>query len=453
MNASNRFATCLSFLALSVLSNGCTIAADDVADEMVDSAEEALTFNNFQFATYLANGDAAVPGAAFYTANNWVLGTWNGAVGNDATAIINKGKEPYIYLYTTAALAKTGYSLTDCNTPVAGKKTLCQRGAEWIKAGSNFNNVLTTYANAATEIQAVLNSHNAPSATVHVEPDWFQYTVKNTQSNALTYAESNTYLQQIFNTIKTHCSKCKIVMDLSLWPAATDLEAYFDAIDLSKVSYLGVVGGAVAAKTGNYYQRQFDRISYATGKKIIVNTVSASQDAVKSWLNTANIKAMWNSGVVAVVVPRWGSEKPAANALAFMQSYTPIGNNHGGWKPAAELGGFDAGGGSLFAPAGWNCRAFVHGVTPGSSIRWVRAKFNNGNPFTVGGQIFHPANANGWVYLSDKNGDGVFSIDATDKFKGSDGNYYSGQAVCHAATKVQYQMSDNVFSTDSVYSP
>jgi len=462
MSALNRFATCFSFLALSALSTGCTMSDDEVADEIVDSSEEALTLTNFRFATNLGNGDAPVPKATFHSAENWVMSDWNaGGVGNDMKYIIQQGKEPYVYLYTIAARARAGFDLTDCNTPVAGKQTLCQRGAEWIKTGSNFSNALAAYANVATQIQATLNANGAASAMVHVEPDWFQYTVASTQTNgnALTYAQSNTYLQQIFTTIKTKCSKCQIVMDASLWPSATTLEAYFDAIDLSKVSYLGVVGGAVSAKSGNYYPRQFSRISHATGKKFIVNTansVGSNYGAVNSWLDTNNIKAMWNSGVAAVIVPRWDSTIPAANALGFMQTYTPIGDNNGGWTPEAELGGFDLGwsGGSIFQPSTWNCRTTVRGVTPGSSTRWVRAKFNDGNPIALGGgKTFDPVNANGWVYLSDKNGDGVFSIDNTDFFKSMDGNSYSGLGVCHAATKVQYQMSDNVFSTDSVYSP
>lgn len=284
----------LPLLVLSLLP-ACAQNTDDgasISTSSVVTRPAGITLPKLAFGAAWANGapgNEEVRGVEGWVVNSFDPGHHGGQV-RDALAA---KKVPLIYFYIAA---KTS-GLQDCNVGAPPEQTLCHGGAAYIR--NNLQRIVSAHADAASKYSAALGG--APGL-VHVEPDWYQY-VSREQTAPLTWEEAGRGMNQIMGAIKKACPSCAIVVDISPW--AGDLKSWFSSLDLSLVTYGGLVGKRFppAGVDGKSYAD----MSNALGKPLVVSDVYGAGGPPMGydyeWDDLQKLDDASNQGVAVLVQP------------------------------------------------------------------------------------------------------------------------------------------------------
>jgi Cellulose binding domain len=250
----------------------------------------------------------SIPNNINLVSGPWILNSWeqyNTDWLSKFTQPDNINKTPYLYLYIAAGKAKADWNLEDCNVGVEKSKTLCYRGAEYLR--SNREQVKQAYINTANNIKTVYSA--TKEIALHIEPDFYQYTDSGQLNGGLSFNEAAKDLNLWTDSIKQILPNARLVMDVSPWNS--NLAVWSGG--LRNFDYAGIVGKAASPRgDGSVSPAGLDGKSYAkisqdTGKQLILDD---SHGVGGYWLpfdydwsNKSLAQDRLNDGVVAVLLP------------------------------------------------------------------------------------------------------------------------------------------------------
>jgi hypothetical protein len=219
----------------------------------------------------------------------------------------NVGKTPYMYIYQIAGRANkdAAWGLSDCNLGVAPEKTLCKRGADFIR--QNRAAIGDEYSKVANKIASIYGTQRP--IFIHIEPDFYQYNDPAQFNGGITKEDATKTMNEFADKIKAALPNARLVMDISPWNQ--DL-AGWSAGFASKFDFAGLVGkrfspegdGSISAGIDG---KTYAQLSAAIGKKIIVNDSHGPGGEFlpynTNWEDRNFVQARWNDGIVAVLLP------------------------------------------------------------------------------------------------------------------------------------------------------
>lgn len=261
----------------------------------------------------------------------WILSTW-GQHNTDWLSKFNLSsninKTPYLNLYIAADKARADWNLEDCNIGVEKTRTLCYRGAEYLR--NNREAVNQAYISTANNIKKVYGSTR--EIALHIEPDFYQYTYSGQLYGGLSFIEAANNLNLWTDSIKQILPNARLVMDVSPWNY--NLKTW--SSNMRNYDYAGIVGKSTSPYgDGSVTPAGLDGQSYAkmsqdTGKQLILND---SHSAGGYWLpfdyawsNKSLAQQRLRDGVVAVLLPPNdlnflnGMVKPNQTSTAMLSS-------------------------------------------------------------------------------------------------------------------------------------
>jgi Cellulose binding domain len=249
----------------------------------------------------------AIPNNINLVSGPWILSTWtqyNTDWLSKFTQPENINKTPYLYLYVAAGKARSDWNLEDCNMGVEKSRTLCYRGAEYLRNNREYVN--QAYTDTANNIKKVYGSNR--EIALHIEPDFYQYTSSDQLNGGLSFDEAAKDLNEWTDTIKSILPNARLVMDVSPWNS--DLGNW--SSKMKNYDYAGIVGKAMSPNGDGTTPAGVDGKSYAkisqeTGKQLILDD---SHGVGGYWLpfdydwsNKNLAQARLKDGVVAVLLP------------------------------------------------------------------------------------------------------------------------------------------------------
>jgi Cellulose binding domain len=249
----------------------------------------------------------SIPNNINLVSGPWILSKWeqhNSDWLGKFNEPINFNKTPYLYLYITAGKARSDWNLEDCNTGAEKTKTLCYRGAEYLRSNRQYVN--QAYKDAANNIKN--NYGTTKEIALHIEPDFYQYASSDQLNGGLTFDEAAKDLNEWTDSIKQILPNARLVMDVSPWNS--DLKGW--SSKMRNFDYAGIVGknlppngdGTTPAGVDG---RSYAKISQDTGKQLILDD---SHGVGGYWLpfdydwsNKDLASKRLKDGVVAVILP------------------------------------------------------------------------------------------------------------------------------------------------------
>lgn len=249
----------------------------------------------------------SIPNNINLVSGPWVLSTWdqhNTDWLSKFTKSENINKTPYLYMYVAAGKARSDWNLEDCNVGVEKSRTLCYRGAEYLR--NNRSEVNQAYINSANNIKKIYG--NSREIALHIEPDFYQYTGSEQLNGGLSFAEAAKDLNLWTDTIKEILPNARLVMDVSPWNS--DLRTWSN--NLKNFDYAGIVGKQLSPNGDGTTPAGIDGKSYAkisqeTGKQLILDDSHGVGGYWLpfdyNWSNKSLAQERLNDGVVAVLLP------------------------------------------------------------------------------------------------------------------------------------------------------
>ena len=216
-------------------------------------------------------------------------------------------KVPVIVAYVAAFYAKRHFGRCDCNVTSCGSNNdLCHNGAADIQ--QNLTAIINVYKSYA---QGFASCYGTTKPIIfEMEPDWYQYTYTNSQTQPMTAAQAGTIMGQFVDAVKQVLPNAVFSLDISPWVGSNGMDNgadWYSHFDMTKFTFINTSGGSTDAtsatiRPGNLMT--WAGVSQVTGKPILadtgygVNGSSAGHDA--NWDVVANINARIADGVVAL---------------------------------------------------------------------------------------------------------------------------------------------------------
>ena len=237
----------------------------------------------------------------------WILSKWeqhNTDWLNKFSETNNINKTPYLYLYIAAGKARSDWNLEDCNIGVERTKTLCYRGAEYLRNNRQYVN--QAYIETANHIKKTYGT--TKEIALHIEPDFYQYTIADQLNGGLSFEEAAKDLNEWTDSIKQILPNARLIMDVSPWNS--DLKGWSNK--MRNFDYAGIVGKKLSPYGDDTTPAGVDGKSYAkiseqTGKQLILDD---SHGVGGYWLpfdydwsNKELANQRLKDGVVAVILP------------------------------------------------------------------------------------------------------------------------------------------------------
>jgi hypothetical protein len=249
----------------------------------------------------------SIPNNINLVSGPWILSTWDQHNTDwlaKFTQSENINKTPYLYLYIAAGKARSDWNLEDCNIGIEKTKTLCYRGAEYLRSNREYVN--QAYINTANSIKKVYGS--SKEIALHVEPDFYQYTGADQLNGGLSFDEASKDLNLWTDSIKAILPNARLVMDVSPWNS--NLKGWSDK--MKNFDYAGIVGKPMSphgdgTTPAGVDGKSYAKISQETGKQLILDD---SHGVGGYWLpfdydwsNKNLAQERLKDGVVAVLLP------------------------------------------------------------------------------------------------------------------------------------------------------
>ena len=284
-------------------------------------ASNFLYFNIFTNATSLSvikeNPDTitfgvsvekeSIPNNINLVSGPWILSNWtqyNTDWLSKFSQPDNINKTPYLYLYIAAGKARSDWNLEDCNVGVEKSRTLCYRGAEYLR--NNRDYVKQAYINTANNIKRIYGTSR--EIALHIEPDFYQYTDSGQLNGGLSFSEAAKDLNLWTDSIKAILPNSRLIMDVSPWNS--NLTAWSN--NMKNYDYAGIVGKPASpygdgTTPAGVDGKSYAKISQETGKQLILDD---SHGVGGYWLpfdydwsNKSLAQERLKDGVVAVLLP------------------------------------------------------------------------------------------------------------------------------------------------------
>jgi hypothetical protein len=249
----------------------------------------------------------SIPNNINLVSGPWVLSKWeqhNTDWLNKFSEPTNTNKTPYVYLYVAAGKARSDWNLEDCNMGAEKTKTLCYRGAEYLRSNRQYVN--QAYIDTANHIKNVYGT--TKEIALHVEPDFYQYTNSDQLNGGLTFSEAAKDLNEWTDSIKQILPNSRLVMDVSPWNS--DLRTWSN--NMKNFDYAGIVGKQMSPNgdgttPAGVDGKSYTKIAQETGKQLILDD---SHGVGGYWLpfdydwsNKELANQRLKDGVVAVILP------------------------------------------------------------------------------------------------------------------------------------------------------
>jgi hypothetical protein len=276
----------------------------------------------------------SIPNNINLVSGPWILSNWN-QYNTDWLSKFNLpdniNKTPYLYLYIAAGKARSDWNLEDCNVGVEKSRTLCYRGAEYLRNNRNYVN--QAYIDTANSIKQIYGTNR--EIALHIEPDFYQYTNSDQQNGGLSFDEAAKDLNLWTDSIKQILPNASLVMDISPWNS--DLRGWSNR--MKNFDYGGIVGKAMSPYGDGTMPVGIDGKSYAkisqdTGKQLILDDSHGVGGYWLpfdySWSNKNLAQERLKDGIVAVMLPPNdlgflnGMVKPAPIIYPTIQSSSSI---------------------------------------------------------------------------------------------------------------------------------
>jgi hypothetical protein len=249
----------------------------------------------------------SIPNNINLVSGPWVLSKWdqhNTDWLNQFKQPNNINKTPYLYLYIAAGKARSDWDLEDCNTGAEKTKTLCYRGAEYLRNNRQYVN--QAYIDTANNIKKIYGTNK--EIALHIEPDFYQYTNSDQLNGGLTFDEAAKDLNEWTDSIKKILPNSHLVMDVSPWNS--DLKGWSNI--MRNFDYAGIVGKRLSPNgdgttPAGVDGRSYAKISQDTGKQLILDD---SHGVGGYWLpfdydwsNKELTSQRFKDGIAAVILP------------------------------------------------------------------------------------------------------------------------------------------------------
>ncbi|MBN1127675.1 MAG: T9SS type A sorting domain-containing protein [Chitinispirillaceae bacterium] len=236
-------------------------------------------------------------------------------------------KTPVIVSYIIAFTARRDWSLQDCNVdPV---NNLCKRGADYIRQQrSRIMGQYSKYARGAAE-----NFGNTKPMVWCMEPDYTQYNDAGQNGGGLTVTQCGALMNEILDTIRKHCPKAHFSMDISPWKDTTWQKNWFNAIGMTRFTFINTSGGQARADqtfiSDNWSPAlpTWAWVFRTWGKPLIADAGygvgGASTGHDTRWDNVTNLSARIRDGVLCVAQANPASTWPTTISSIRSQLPTP----------------------------------------------------------------------------------------------------------------------------------
>jgi Cellulose binding domain len=249
----------------------------------------------------------SIPNNINLVSGPWILSKWeqhNADWLNKFTQPDSINKTPYLYLYIAAGKARSDWNLEDCNIGAEKTKTLCYRGAEYLRNNRQYVN--QAYVDTANHIKQSYGT--TKEIALHIEPDFYQYANSDQLNGGLTFDEAAKDLNEWTSSIKQILPNARLIMDVSPWNS--DLKGWSDK--MKNFDYAGIVGKKLSpygdgTTPAGVDGRSYAKISQQTGKQLILDD---SHGVGGYWLpfdydwsNKDIAQQRLKDGVVAVILP------------------------------------------------------------------------------------------------------------------------------------------------------
>ena len=239
-------------------------------------------------------------------------------------------KVPVIVAYVAAFYVKRHFGRCDCNVTSCGSNNdLCHQGAADIQ--QNLTAIINVYKSYA---QGFANCYGTTKPIIfEMEPDWYQYTYTNSQTQPMTAAQAGTIMGQFVDAMKQVLPNAIFSLDISPWVGSNGMDNgadWYSHFDMTKFTFINTSGGstdAASAKIRPDNLMTWAGVSQVTGKPILADTgygvggSSAGHDA--NWDVVANINARIADGVLGITQYNPNSSWPTTISNVRSQLATP----------------------------------------------------------------------------------------------------------------------------------
>ncbi|HEY4104337.1 MAG TPA: hypothetical protein VGM44_10615 [Polyangiaceae bacterium] len=228
---------------------------------------------------------------------------------------------PVMVSYIAAAHVKSlDKTVCDCNvttSPCVAANDLCHVGAQRIQ--QDFTDIVNAYKSYSSGFAACYGTTRP--IVFEMEPDWYQYTVTTTQSQAWTPQQAGQMMGQLVAALKTSLPNAVFSIDVSPWVGSNGTDngkAWYANFDMTQFTFVNTSGGGTNANTEKIRSSNnmtWSGLNQVTGKPILADTgYGANGQAVGEdplWDMASNINARIADGVVSISQynpnSNWGS--------------------------------------------------------------------------------------------------------------------------------------------------